>query len=351
MTDLILALIFLLLALGGIVVRKTYYFVPLHELKRRAEHDEPLAKRLYPAVAYGGSLRILLWLYTGLMSAASIILLARLLPIWASLLVVGPLLWIAFSWLPASRVTQVGVRLTTIVTPIIVWLLDHLQPLLGRGSALAQKHTAATQHTGLFERSDLVELIEQQHHQTDSRFSDQELDIARRALNFSEYKVHDVLVPRKAVKTVLARDTVGPVLIDELHKNKQGYALVRETPKGDFVGSLAFKQLGLGSSGQVQNVMDKDIFYVHENDPLSQALHAFFSTHQPFFVVVNSADEYVGIITVEGMLRQLLGEVPGDGFEDHHDAAAVARRHTKPPEPPKPEKPKKKAKTDTEVVE
>ena len=47
-------------------------------------------------------------------------------------------------------------------------------------------------HTGLFERSDLVELIEQQQHQTDSRLSDEELDIARRALNFNEYKVHDV---------------------------------------------------------------------------------------------------------------------------------------------------------------
>jgi CBS domain containing-hemolysin-like protein len=359
-----LAVIFLLFAIGGVVVRKTYYYLPLHELKRRAEHGEPLARRIYPAAAYGGGLRVLLWLYIGLTSAASIILLARGLPIWASILIVGFLLWVTFSWLPASRVTPFGARLTLIVTPVIVWLLNYVGPLLGRGADAAYKHRPAAAHTGLFERDDLVGLIEQQQHQTDSRFSDEELEIARRALNFSEYKVHDVLVSRKKVKTVLARDTVGPVLIDELHKNAQGYALVQDTPKGNFVGILSFKQLSIESQGKVQDIMRPEVYYVHENDPLSQALHAFFATHQPLFVVVNSFEEYVGIITVEGILRQLLGDIHGDDFEENHDIQAVAARHPKP-EKKKKSKPKSKkeadedkpssaetpVKTDKEVVE
>lgn len=364
MNDLTLALIFLLLAIGGVVVRKTYYHLPIHELKRRAEQEEPLARRLYPAVAYGGSLRVMLWLYIGLTSAASIILLARLLPVWASLFVVGPLLWITFSWLPSSQVTRAGARLTLIVTPPVVWLLNYLHPLFGRGSEIVQKRTSPNWHTGLFERGDLVELIEQQQRQTDSRFSDEELEVTRRALNFSEYKVSDVLVSRKEVKTVLASDTVGPVLIDELHKNSHGYALVRSEPKGDFVGILAFKQLGLHSNGQVKGVMSKEIFYVHENDSLSQALHVYFATHQPILVVVNSFEEYVGIVTIEGILRQLLGHIPGDGFEEHGSSATVAARHPKPEKHPKQDKPKKKSKkktkktnsetpdkTDEEVVE
>ena len=142
MNDYILAAIFLLLAIGGVVVRKTYYYLPLHELKRRAEQGEPLARRLYPAAAYGGGLRVLLWLYIGLMSATSIILLARLLPIWVSLLIVGPLLWATFSWLPASRVTPFGARLTLIVTPVVVWLLNCIGPWLG---AAPMPFTSTTQ--------------------------------------------------------------------------------------------------------------------------------------------------------------------------------------------------------------
>jgi CBS domain containing-hemolysin-like protein len=364
MNDYIWALILLLLAIGGIVIRKTYYYVPLYELKRRAERGEPLARRLYPAASYGGGLRVLLWLYIGLTSAASIVLLAQLLPVWASVLIVGALLWAIFSWLPASRVTPFGARLTMIVTPLIVWLLNYLGPWLDRGANAAYKHNPAMAHTGLFERSDLVELIEQQHRQNDSRLSDEELEIVRRALSFSEHRVHDVLIPRKQIKTVLAGDTVGPVLIDEMHKNANGYALVRDTPKGDFIGVLTFKHLGINSHGQVRDIMNPDIFYVHENDLLAGVLHAFFSTHQPLFVVVNSFEEYTGIITIEGILRQLLGDVHGDGFEDHQDISKVAARHPRPEKPKRsPEKktkskkhvkrsePETPAKTDEKVVE
>ena len=347
MNDYVLSLIFFLLAIGGIVVRKTYNHVPLHELKRRAEHGDRLAERIYPAVAYGSSLRVLLWLYIGLMSAACIILLARLLPIWASLLIVGPLLWIAFSWLPASRVSDIGSRLATLVTPAVTWLLNYLHPLLSRSSEVVQKRALQAPHTGLFERSDLIELIEQQQRQSDSRFTEQELEIARRALNFSEYTVSDVLVPRKSVKIVLAKDTIGPVLIDEMHKNGQGYALVRETPKGDFAGTLAFGALGLKSSGRVEDIMDPKVYYLHENDTLSQALHGFFTTNHPIFVVINSFQEFVGILTVSDILRQLLGHIPGDDFEDYHDPAVVAARHAKPEAASeKPAKPDKKGAED-----
>src|SRR5947208_1342595 len=124
----IIATVLLLLALAGIVVRKTYYSLPAHELKRQAEKNDQLATQLSRAVAYGSSLRTLLWLYIGLTTAASIIILARLMPVWLSLLVVGPLLWAAFSWLPASRVGSFGTRLTVMVTPAIVWILNYLHP-------------------------------------------------------------------------------------------------------------------------------------------------------------------------------------------------------------------------------
>jgi CBS domain containing-hemolysin-like protein len=329
MNDYLLAFIFLVLAVAGIIVRKAYYFLPVHEWKRRAGHDDHVAERLYPAVAYGGSLRALLWLYIGFTAAASIILLARALPIWVSLLIVGPLLWIAFSWLPASRTSSIGIRLAFLVTPLVIFLLGILNPLLGRGTGLIQNHAHLDEHTGLFEKDDLIEFVEQQQRQTDSRLSDHELEVVRRALRFNEFKVHDVLIPRKKVKIVLSKDTVGPILIDELHKNGQSHVLVRQTPKGHFAGTLAFKDLDIHSSGKVQDFMDKNIFYVHVDDSLNQVLGAFFVTHQPLFVVVNSFEEFVGIVTVEGILRQLFGEINADDFEQYGEPAAVAARHPK----------------------
>jgi CBS domain containing-hemolysin-like protein len=342
MRNIIFALVLLLLSLGGVVVRKTYFRLPLRELKRRAERHDAAAKTFYRAVAYGNSLRGLLWLYIGLTAAGGFILLARELHIWVSLAVVGPLLWIGFSLVPSSRVTKFGTWLTVLVTPIIVWFLNYLYPLLSRSTDTVRRRYTAPDHTKLFEREDLIHLIERQQEQEDSRFTAEELEIAVRALSFDDYRVVDVMTPRKKIKTVLASDTLGPVLINEVHETRQEQVLVRETAKGPFVGSLRFSQLGLDSKGHVRDVMAPTVYYVHESDTLGEALHAFFVTNYPVFVVVNSVEEYLGIITVEDILRVLLGHLPGDDFDQYADPEAVAARHT-PAETP--------VKTDAEVVE
>ncbi|HEX4774520.1 MAG TPA: CBS domain-containing protein [Candidatus Saccharimonadales bacterium] len=331
MNNLVLAALFLLLALGGVVVRKTYAYLPARELKRRAERHDPLATQLYKAAAYGNSLRSLLWLYIGLTTAAGLVLMARALNVWVSLLIVAPLLWIVFSLVPATRLTSVGARLTKLVTPILAWLLNYLHRPLSRGAEVVERRYVAGKHTRIFEREDLVELIERQQYQDDNRLTEEELEIARRALSFSNYKVADVLTPRKEVKTILAGETVGPVLIDELHKSGQSYVLVKDKKGGMVVGTLAIGDLGLNSTGQVSDHVGGPVYYLHENDSLSEALHAFFVTNHPMFVVVNSFEEFVGIATVENIIKQLLGHVPGDDFDQYSDPAAVAARYLKKP--------------------
>jgi CBS domain containing-hemolysin-like protein len=333
MTNFIFGIVFLILALFGIVLRKTYFALPLGELKRRAQKHDPHAKQLYRAATYGDSLRSLLWLYIGLTSALSLILLARVLPVWLGVLIIGPLLWIVFSLLPASRTSKVGRWLTRLATPLIAWILNLTHPLLSRSADFVQQRYVTAQSTKLYERDDLIRLIHSLQKQPDSRISREELDIVERTLNFDTYKVSDILSPRSQVKIVLADDVIGPVLIDELHKNAQDYVLVRESKKGPFVGSLAFNKLSIKSSGHVRDSMDTTVYYLHENDTLGEALHAFFVTNYPLFVVVDSFGDYVGIVSVENILHKLLGHIPGDDFDQYSDSAAVSARHTKVEKP------------------
>jgi len=327
--NLLLAVIFLVLAFGGVVVRKTYYYLPAREMKRRAVRHDKLAASLYRAVGFGNSLSVLLWLYIGLTAAAGLVLLVRQFSLLASLLIVAVLLWVAFSLVPASRITRLGVGLTKLVTPFIAWLLNYLNPLLSRGAETIETRYIAGAHTKLFEREDVVELMERQKFQEDNRLSEEELEIVRRALSFDEFKVRDILTPRKEVKTIVATDTIGPILIDELHQSGQEYVLVREKAKGQVIGTLAFNQLNLSSKGHVADVMDKTVYYLHENDSLSEALHAFFITNHAMFIVVDSFEEFVGIVTVENVIKHLMGHVPGDDFDQYADPAAVAARHPK----------------------
>lgn len=328
--NLLYAAIFLLLALAGVVIRKTYCYVPVRELKRRAAADDAVAKKIYPVAAYGSSLRALLWLYIGLFTAASLIILARELNILISLFVVGPVLWAAFSWLPNSRVTKIGTKLTLFVTPAILGLLNYLHPILGRSSEAVRRRTSINEHTGMYEKEDLVRLIEQLQWQKNSRFTPEELEIAHRALTFDSRKVGDIISKTKKLKSVLANDIVGPLLIDDLHKSQVDYALVRAKKGGEPVGTLAFRDLGIASEGKVADLMDDKVYYVHQNDSLADVLHAFFVTNQPVFVVVNSFEELLGIVSVENILHQLLGHVPGHDFDQFADLQAVAKRHHHP---------------------
>ena len=329
MTNLLYPILFLILALLGMALRKTYFAIPISELKRRAQKHDPVAEQIYKAAAYGNSLRSLLWLYIGLTSAISLILFARQLPVWLSVIIVGPILWIVFSLVPASRTTKFGIYLTKIVTPVIAWVLNYLHPLLNRGADFVESKYIVPKHTGIYEREDLIELIRTQQNQHDSRISDEELDILYRTLNFNSYKVNDILTPRNHVKILLSKDTIGPILIDELHKNSQDFVLVRESKKSPFVGTLAYNVLDIKSSGHISDFMESTVYYLHERDSLSDALHAFFVTNHPIFIVVNSFEEYMGIITIENIIQKLIGHIPGDDFDQFSDSAAVADRHTK----------------------
>ena len=325
----VISLLFIGLAMLLAVARKVYYATPAQELKRlAAQHKQP-ASRLFEAVAYGSSLRALLWGSICVTGASGLLLLARSRSVN---LVITLVIFIAamsfiFIWLPASRVTKLGTKVTLFIHPVIVWLLRHLYPLLSRGAEQVEKRYPAA-HTGLFERTDVLQLINQQADQPDSRLSIEELAIVQRALTFGDYLVRDILTPRQHILNVAETEMLGPVLIDELHKSSSPFALV--TGADDtIIGSLEVQKLGLQSSGPVTQHISP-AYYLHESDNLREALHAFFVTNYPLFVVINSFEEYVGVVTMESVLRQLLGHLPGDEFEQYSDVTAVAARHPRP---------------------
>jgi CBS domain containing-hemolysin-like protein len=325
----IFALLLLLLALTAIVMRKTYDSIPAKELKRRAAKGDQRYQQLYLAVAYGGALDLLLWAIVALTSAGGFILLTKVAPNWISFLAVVLLLFVFYSLVPATRITAVGSRVTLILTPLLARVLSFLHPVLGRGAKQIQKRRTSRDHTGLYERADLLELINKQLSQPDSRFSNVELMIVSKALSFNDSTVHNIITPWKAVKTISVNDIVGPVVIDEAHRSGLPLIPVVEGKGADsrVVGTLRVAQLGLNSDGQAADLMDQAVYYLHEDDSLTEALHAFYVTNQPLFVVLDSTGKYVGIITMAAMLQKLLGELPGAGAEEYTEYTEIKNRN------------------------
>jgi CBS domain containing-hemolysin-like protein len=328
MVGFILALMLLGIALLSLALQKTYSSLTPKELRRRAREKDPIAKVLYRAVAYGATLQVVLWVVTILAAAASFVLLSCVSPpplaFVAAVLAIG----YGFVWMPAHKATAIGLRIAVWLTPSVAWLLDHIHPLFDKAVAWVQKHRPVTVHTGLYDREDLLELIDRQKHQADSRISSETLELLAHTLTFGDKLVRDCMIPRRAVEAIGAEVAVSPAMISELHGSGLSRFPVYEGDGADdlkIVGTLYLRDLiTLKHSGTVADVMKKRVYYVHEDHPLEQVLDAFLKTHHHIFVVVNSFEEFVGIITIEDILEQILGAKIVDEFDQYDDVRAVA---------------------------
>lgn len=319
------------LALLAISLHKTYSRIPAKELKRRAREGDNFAKMLYKAVGYGYSLKVLLWVLIGVSGGVFFVVVSHVWATWLAVLLSIFLIWFGYLWLPEGRVTTVGGKFAAWLAPVFAKLLSYLHPFIDKVVVLVQRHRPVRVHTGLYDRSDFIELIDRQQVQADNRIEKTELEVARHALSFGDKLVRDILTPRRVVKMVSVDEAIGPVLMTELHESGHSRFPVYEGTHDTIVGTLYLRDLTKAKTGGiVRNVMQaNDMCYLHEEQPLTEVLQAILKTHRHLMIVVNSFEEYVGIVTMEDVLEQIIGKPIIDEFDQYEDLRAVAAKMAK----------------------
>jgi CBS domain containing-hemolysin-like protein len=311
----------------AISLQRTYGSVPLKELKRRARAGDTVAATLHRAAAYGSSLRTLLWALIVVLAALFCVLVAGETAAWFAVLLGAVLLWFGFVWLPAQDATKAGVWLAAQAAPVLDKVLQYLHPALRWLQQLVRRHRPITLHTGLYDKADLTELFSRQKVQADNRVDSATLEIVEHALQFGDKKVSDILTPARVVKSVSADETIGALLMTDLHGSGFSRFPVFEGKKSKIVGILYLRDLVKArSGGAVSKVMSTTLCYVHEDQPLTEALQAVLKTHQQLFIVVNTFEEYVGIVTLEDILEEIVGKQIVDEFDQYEDLRAVAAK-------------------------
>lgn len=347
MLSIILGLLLALVAMVCWTLVRTYEHVPAKELKRLARQGDDVAALLYRAGAFGVSLRALLLSAVVVFAVLSLAALTAATGVWVAavlLILVG--LVGGYTLVPTGELTHRSLWLAKHTAPALGWLLERVQPFLGSVMRFVQKHRPVSVHTGLYEKSDLVELLERQKGQEDSRIAASEVALLQHALTFGDKFVDDALVPKRVVKMVAASETIGPILMDELSKSGHSRFPVYDEKRDNIVGILYLHDLvGMKKTGRVDSIMNPRLVYVHEDFTLYQTLQAFLKTKQHLFLVVNSFEELVGIITIEDILEQMIGRPIVDEFDRYDDLRAVAavaakkdhQAHDEPKASPEPE--------------
>lgn len=327
MITILLGLLLAALVLLTVSVKRAYIHRPVKELKRLARANDQTAIMLHRAATYGVSLQVVLWGLVGLSAAGFFVYTARHTSAWAAFIISAVLIWSGFAWLQNKEVKSLSTWFARILAPGLAWILQYLHPTISWMVERIHDYYPLQIHTGLYDKEDLLELFNDQNVQSDNRIEEQELSLAFHALTFGDKQVGEYMTPRRMVKAVSVDDDTGPVLMDELHASGFSRFPMFEGKKDHIVGTLFLRDLvKVTDSSSVRSVMRSDVFYVHEDESLYDALQAILKTRHHLLVVVNSFEEYVGVISIEDVLEEIIGRPILDEFDRYDDLRAVAKR-------------------------
>lgn len=296
------------------------------QLKRAAEHGDKRAKRLYALFGMRYRLQSTLQLCVAFSLVCSMFLVASK--------VSGPLM------LLLNSVLLIGL---SVVLPILVqkqaieWLvtldgpLNKLMsvssPLIKHLSAFLERHDPSAR-IGHSTKRELQMMLESKDLTVGSDITADEARMLRKVLVFSEKKIRDIMTPRRMVRLVAADDELGPVLLDELHKaGHSRFPVVGAADKEpQFVGTLFIRDLAVQKKvRKVSELMSPDVLYIHEEESVDKALRAFLKTRHHLFVVVNNFQEFVGVLSIEDALEEVIGKE----IVDESDVVADLREEAK----------------------
>jgi len=182
--------------------------------------------------------------------------------------------------------------------------------------------TAGSRDMGASSKAELGYIVER----STGVLSRDELLRFQASLSLDTYSVNDVMTPVTVVETADVHDSLGPLVLDDLHKTGHSRFPVIDGDIHHVVGILYLHDIINLKSAKptVREAMDSRVHYIHENQSLEHALHGFLRTHRHLFVVVNDYRETVGVLTLEDVLETLLGKKIVDEFDKYDDLRAVA---------------------------
>ena len=287
------------------------------ELKRRAETGDIEAVRLNEREQTLPRLKTLRYLIASLLAVAAIALTIISLQ-WAIGLIVATALFLVVETVARQRVVRTAAEYIyapqepRMLDTVRTWnWLDWFQGFHENGgetsaASKAELHYIVERSAGVLTRDELTRL--------------------QASLGFDAHTVEDIMTPISVVDVANVRDSLGPLVLDDLFKTGHSRFPVIDGDVHHVVGILYLHDIINLKSAKptVKEAMDPRVHYIHQNQTLEHALNGFLKSHRHLFVVVNDYRETVGVLSLEDVLETLLGKKIVDEFDQYEDLRAVA---------------------------
>ena len=316
LADILVWVIFLLIYAAR-PARSTLSHYEIERLAKVGDHHAKLLqrrRRLLP-----GAIMLKRWL--GIILAAIIVWLMVILQGWLPGLIISILAFaiadLLSRWQPVAGLSK---KYWVKLEPrLLLFIHNYAKWLTGLGPK------EQTNQLAIHSKQELAHIVES------SSVFDLELKTRLQAgLVFGDVKVKDVMTLRSEIVTVDQKDTLGPVVLDSLHKTGHNQFPVTNEDINHVIGVLNLNKLvgDMRQTHTAKKAMEPGVDYINEGQSLNDALVAFLHTKQHLLIVVNKSKKTTGIIALGALLEKLIGRKLSDELSEHDNLEVVAGRET-----------------------
>lgn len=155
-----------------------------------------------------------------------------------------------------------------------------------------------------------------------------ESDVIENILQLDRIKIEEILTPRTVVYALDGTRTLRDIIDNEEAIYKFSRIPVFEGSIENITGLVMTKKIfkhAHKDDTQTLNDIQKKIFKISENIPVSKALDLFIKRKDHMFLVVDSYDQTEGIVTLEDCVETILGVEIVDESDSDVDMREVAK--------------------------
>ncbi|NOR55476.1 MAG: DUF21 domain-containing protein [Sulfurovum sp.] len=158
---------------------------------------------------------------------------------------------------------------------------------------------------------------------------EQESDVIENILLLDKIKIQEILTPRTVVFAIDGTRSIKDIVDNEPAIFKFSRVPVYDGDIEKITGMVMtkkiFKQALEDDTVRLESIQ-KDIFKINENIPVSMALDLFIKKKEHMFLVLDSYDQTEGIVTLEDCVETILGVEIVDESDSDADMREVAKR-------------------------
>ena len=167
-----------------------------------------------------------------------------------------------------------------------------------------------------FGKIDLDNLVNDSHAEHDQHLEpEQEIKLFQNALDFSNVKLRDCMVPRTEIVAFDESVSMEELRSKFIETGLSKILIYRESTD-NIIGYINSKELFKNPSDLPSMIMSLPI--VPETMPANKLLQSFIKDHKSISVVVDEFGGTSGIVTMEDILEEIIGEI-----EDEHDTSEL----------------------------